>query len=112
MYHVVAEAIKKEGLSDEYHPQDYLNFFCLGKREASSSHQTCSSSSHTNLQPTENRALVRTHFFSYIYIIVELKIYIIERLSFNINYIDETAGIGSKVASIYDLCALERDDSG
>ncbi|EXB93484.1 Phospholipase D delta [Morus notabilis] len=57
MYHVVAEAIKKEGLSDEYHPQDYLNFFCLGKREASSSHQTCSSSSHTNLQPTENRAL-------------------------------------------------------
>ena len=53
MYHVVAQAIETAGLSDQYHPQDYLNFFCLGKREAA---LTSESSSHN--QTTENRVLV------------------------------------------------------
>lgn len=53
MYSVIAQAIKSAGLSDQYHPQDYLNFFCLGKREA----LTSENSSRTN-QPTENRILV------------------------------------------------------
>lgn len=53
MYKIVAQALDKAGLSECYHPQDYLNFFCLGKREASSSR----SSSHTT-QQTENRGLV------------------------------------------------------
>ncbi|KAF0906614.1 hypothetical protein E2562_012064 [Oryza meyeriana var. granulata] len=35
MYKIVADALRKEGLHDT-HPQDYLNFYCLGKREASS----------------------------------------------------------------------------
>ncbi|OAY62953.1 Phospholipase D delta [Ananas comosus] len=33
MYKTIAEALKKEGLSESSHPQDYLNFYCLGKRE-------------------------------------------------------------------------------
>nr|GME10494.1 phospholipase D delta-like [Ipomoea batatas] len=33
MYKVVARALENAGLS-ERHPQDYLNFYCLGKREA------------------------------------------------------------------------------
>lgn len=33
MYKIVAEALEKEGLSEVHHPQDYLNFYCLGKRE-------------------------------------------------------------------------------
>ncbi|CAL5079578.1 unnamed protein product [Urochloa decumbens] len=32
MYKIVADALRKEGLN-ERHPQDYLNFYCLGKRE-------------------------------------------------------------------------------
>ncbi|CAK9155336.1 unnamed protein product [Ilex paraguariensis] len=36
MYKVVAHTLEKAGLSEAYHPQDYLNFYCLGKREASS----------------------------------------------------------------------------
>ncbi|XP_020218949.1 phospholipase D delta [Cajanus cajan] len=37
MYKIVADALKKAGLSGQYHPQDYLNFYCLGKREPQSS---------------------------------------------------------------------------
>ncbi|KAL5787330.1 hypothetical protein ACOSP7_004279 [Xanthoceras sorbifolium] len=33
MYKIVVEALEEKGLSGRYHPQDYLNFYCLGKRE-------------------------------------------------------------------------------
>ncbi|CAL9128086.1 unnamed protein product [Musa textilis] len=33
MYKVVGDALKEEGLSESHHPQDYLNFYCLGKCE-------------------------------------------------------------------------------
>lgn len=33
MYKIVAEALDKAGVSQYFHPQDYLNFYCLGKRE-------------------------------------------------------------------------------
>ncbi|KAI9103642.1 hypothetical protein K1719_023265 [Acacia pycnantha] len=33
MYRIVADALKQAGLTDRCHPQDYLNFYCLGKRE-------------------------------------------------------------------------------
>ncbi|CAN4125138.1 unnamed protein product [Withania somnifera] len=33
MYKIVAEALETAGLSQYFHPQDYLNFYCLGKRE-------------------------------------------------------------------------------
>ncbi|KAM7474594.1 hypothetical protein LguiB_021837 [Lonicera macranthoides] len=49
MYKIIAEALEKAGLSDKYHPRDYLNFYCLGKREAPLTPQD-------NLPP-ENRAM-------------------------------------------------------
>ncbi|KAK4337836.1 hypothetical protein RND71_042323 [Anisodus tanguticus] len=33
MYKIVAEALEKAGLSQYFHPQDNLNFYCLGKHE-------------------------------------------------------------------------------
>ncbi|KAG8646094.1 phospholipase D delta isoform X2 [Manihot esculenta] len=36
MYKIIAKALEDAGLSDQYHPQEYLNFYCLGKREVSS----------------------------------------------------------------------------
>jgi len=33
MYGIIAEALKDAGLADSQHPQDYLNFYCLGNRE-------------------------------------------------------------------------------
>jgi hypothetical protein len=34
MYEIIYEALKEVGLENQYEPQDYLNFFCLGNREA------------------------------------------------------------------------------
>lgn len=56
MYQVVTSALQDAGLFDQYHPQDYLNFYCLGNREAPSSSQP-----H---QPTDNRGLVYLCFHS------------------------------------------------
>ncbi|WOK96543.1 hypothetical protein Cni_G05250 [Canna indica] len=33
MYRVIGDALKEAGLTDIFHPQDYLNFYCLGKCE-------------------------------------------------------------------------------
>lgn len=35
MYGMIYNALKEAGLENKYEPQDYLNFFCLGNREAS-----------------------------------------------------------------------------
>ncbi|XP_024993710.1 phospholipase D beta 1-like [Cynara cardunculus var. scolymus] len=35
MYEVIYTALQETGLENEYEPQDYLNFFCLGTRETS-----------------------------------------------------------------------------
>lgn len=34
MYKIIYDALVEVGLENEYKPQDYLNFFCLGNREA------------------------------------------------------------------------------
>ena len=34
MYGVIYKALVEMGLDKTYEPQDYLNFFCLGNREA------------------------------------------------------------------------------
>jgi phospholipase D1/2 len=53
MYKIVADALRKEGLH-ERHPQEYLNFYCLGKREVSNEVPTTGNSN-------ENSAVVSTH---------------------------------------------------
>ncbi|OEL16526.1 Phospholipase D delta [Dichanthelium oligosanthes] len=47
MYKIVADALRKEGLH-ERHPQEYLNFYCLGKREVLSDVSTASNSSENS----------------------------------------------------------------
>ncbi|MED6219049.1 hypothetical protein PIB30_032302 [Stylosanthes scabra] len=37
MYKIIADALKDAGVSNIYHPHDYLNFFCLGNREPEAS---------------------------------------------------------------------------
>ncbi|XP_068651775.1 phospholipase D delta-like [Aristolochia californica] len=49
MYKIIASALKKVGLSDKYHVDDYLNFYCLGKREPGPPERVPSTS-----QPGEN----------------------------------------------------------
>lgn len=40
MYGVIYKALEEVGLEKEYEPQDYLNFFCLGNREAEDGEDT------------------------------------------------------------------------
>lgn len=35
MYATIYKALEEAGLENQYEPQDYLNFFCLGNRELS-----------------------------------------------------------------------------
>lgn len=60
MYQIIGQAINKAGLADTHHPQDYLNFYCLGKREISSTGSPPQTSNSS-----ENRALV-WHFPSFV----------------------------------------------
>jgi phospholipase D1/2 len=34
MYEIIYKALVEVGLEGKYEPQDFLNFFCLGNREA------------------------------------------------------------------------------
>ncbi|KAK9095846.1 hypothetical protein Sjap_021343 [Stephania japonica] len=49
MYQIISQSLEKAGLSNERHPQDYLNFYCLGKREVGPKE-----GSSTNDLPTES----------------------------------------------------------
>ncbi|KAK1653609.1 hypothetical protein QYE76_071414 [Lolium multiflorum] len=58
MYEIIYRALKEMGLDGKYEPQDYLNFFCLGNREAEETPSTSSgsfSSSNPQDQSRKNR---------------------------------------------------------
>lgn len=55
MYGIIAEALEKAGLAEAHHPQDYLNFYCLGKREIPSP----DSMSHHQDNPIDGHTLVK-----------------------------------------------------
>ncbi|KAJ6706631.1 PHOSPHOLIPASE D [Salix purpurea] len=67
MYRIIANELEKAGLAHKYHPQDYLNFYCLGKRENSPQN-----SSEMN-QQTENRSLAAAQKFRRFMIYVHAK---------------------------------------
>ncbi|CAN0878539.1 Phospholipase D delta [Linum grandiflorum] len=67
MYKIIANALEKAGLLEAYHPQDYLNFFCLGKRE-----DKVQDSANLNPQ-TDNRALAASQKYRRFMIYVHAK---------------------------------------
>ncbi|KAK3126786.1 hypothetical protein QOZ80_7AG0562520 [Eleusine coracana subsp. coracana] len=64
MYKIVADALRKEGLH-ETHPQEYLNFYCLGKREITSDVPT--TVSHSNENSTLRLAQKFRRFMIYVH---------------------------------------------
>lgn len=64
MYRIIGQALEKAGLSECNHPQDFLNFYCLGQREP----ETKDSSSVNN--PTDNSALVCLNFILFSYFVL------------------------------------------
>ncbi|CAL0306514.1 unnamed protein product [Lupinus luteus] len=65
-----ADTLFKEGLSNKYHPRDYLNFYCLGRREHGPSEKASSPKSN---QSSEHRALASVRKFRRFMIYVHAK---------------------------------------
>lgn len=55
MYEIIYRALKEVGLGDTYEPQDYLNFFCLGNREAEDTPSNSSGSFSANNPQDQSR---------------------------------------------------------
>ncbi|ONK62965.1 uncharacterized protein A4U43_C07F10000 [Asparagus officinalis] len=68
MYRVIGQALEKAGLSECNHPRDFLNFYCLGRREP----ELKEASSLAN-NPTDNSALRSTQKFRRFMIYVHAK---------------------------------------
>lgn len=82
MYETIYKALVEVGLEDAFTPQDYLNFFCLGNREAAdgSDLDTASPSAPNTPQvyflcPQTDivQALILLHHTIYIYILQSTK---------------------------------------
>ncbi|MBA0619834.1 hypothetical protein Godav_005633 [Gossypium davidsonii] len=68
MYSIIAKELLKAGLSDQYHPQDYLNFYCLGKREPPTSESSTKLNHHK-----DNRELALVQKFRRFMVYVHAK---------------------------------------
>lgn len=51
MYDIIYKALVEAGLDNEYEPQDYLNFFCLGNRDAEDVEETPDAGNHAANSP-------------------------------------------------------------
>eukprot|EP00250_Pteridium_aquilinum_P021451 c25128_g1_i1 orf=1-1095(-) len=66
MYKRIARALREHGLDDQAKPTDYLNFFCLGNREAPLPDEYCPSEapkpgSHYSLAQRHRRFMIYVH---------------------------------------------------
>ncbi|KAL1065894.1 hypothetical protein V6Z11_D12G027900 [Gossypium hirsutum] len=68
MYSIIAKELLKAGLSDQYHPQDYLNFYCLGKLEPPTSESSTKLNHHK-----DNRELALVQKFRRFMVYVHAK---------------------------------------
>lgn len=51
MYEIIYRALVEVGLETTYEPQDFLNFFCLGNREADGNAGNSSSANTPQVHP-------------------------------------------------------------
>ncbi|KAL6547983.1 hypothetical protein OROHE_009688 [Orobanche hederae] len=65
MYETIYKALEEVGLEKEYEPSDYLNFFCLGNREAEGTGSKPDSRSFTGNTPQSGTRKNR-HFMIYV----------------------------------------------
>ncbi|CAD6209277.1 unnamed protein product [Miscanthus lutarioriparius] len=65
MYEIIYKALKEVGLDGTYEPQDYLNFFCLGNREAEDT--TCTSGGPFSASNPQEQARKNRRFMVYVH---------------------------------------------
>lgn len=61
MYEMVYKALQEVGLENQYHPQDYLNFFCLGNREEGVDTSNAGNQSAANTPQVSTNPLIQFH---------------------------------------------------
>ncbi|KAK9143576.1 hypothetical protein Syun_012976 [Stephania yunnanensis] len=67
MYETIYKALEEVGLEKTYVPEDYLNFFCLGNREAPSGNDNFSSGSPTAANTPQALARKSQRFMIYVH---------------------------------------------
>ncbi|KAA8522329.1 hypothetical protein F0562_013310 [Nyssa sinensis] len=67
MYEVIYKALEQEGLENKYEPQDYLNFFCLGNREAEDREDTSYAGNSTALKTPQALTQKNRRFMIYVH---------------------------------------------
>uniref|UniRef100_A0A5B7AKN7 Phospholipase D n=1 Tax=Davidia involucrata TaxID=16924 RepID=A0A5B7AKN7_DAVIN len=67
MYEVIYKALKDEGLEKKYEPQDYLNFFCLGNREAHDREDTPNAGNSTASKTPQALSQKNRRFMIYVH---------------------------------------------
>uniref|UniRef100_A0ACD5WVE9 Uncharacterized protein n=1 Tax=Avena sativa TaxID=4498 RepID=A0ACD5WVE9_AVESA len=65
MYEIIYRALQEMGLDGKYEPQDYLNFFCLGNREAEET--TSSSSGSFSASNPQDQSRKNRRFMVYVH---------------------------------------------
>ncbi|KAM4085841.1 hypothetical protein ACJW30_10G057600 [Castanea mollissima] len=67
MYEMIYYALKEVGLETEYEPQDYLNFFCLGNREAPDREESLDAEDSTAVMTPQALAQRSRRFMVYVH---------------------------------------------
>ncbi|XP_057449924.1 phospholipase D beta 1-like isoform X2 [Lotus japonicus] len=67
MYETIYKALQEAGLDNEYEPQDYLNFFCLGNRELPDNGNIASAANPTGQKTPQALAQKNRRFMIYVH---------------------------------------------
>ncbi|XP_059443741.1 phospholipase D beta 1-like [Corylus avellana] len=67
MYEMIYKALKEVGLENKYEPQDYLNFFCLGNREAPDREDNLEAKNSTSAKTPQALARKSRRFMIYVH---------------------------------------------
>ncbi|XP_074264857.1 phospholipase D beta 1-like [Silene latifolia] len=67
MYEIIYKALEEAGMENTFEPQDFLNFFCLGNREASNEHRSRDSGGSTNENTPQAHTKKNRRFMIYVH---------------------------------------------
>ena len=68
MYEIIYKALEETGMDGKYEPQDFLNFFCLGNREAP--YEICERNSVNTSNGNTPQVIASLHLTLYLLVVV------------------------------------------
>lgn len=86
MYEMIYKALQEVGLENQYHPQDYLNFFCLGNREEGVDTSNARTQPAANTPQVSTNPLIQFQIFVFQIIVSEFPILLLLKNVMNVGY--------------------------